>query len=120
MSSREFRIHHHERVLAQLVDLAEHLRRTNPEKWGVTSEQWETAFREVLLAPTPEGSDPPRVAHAIRAAQNAARRLADSGNARLGAAGVARHPNSSIAGRRFYADLATAKARLEELRRLRR
>jgi DNA-binding IclR family transcriptional regulator len=105
-------------ALAGLLRLAEHLRRANAAKWGVTQEEWQAAVRCVLAAPVPHPDDPVAFAEAIRAARSAGMRLGDSGEARLGSVGVGRHPDSSLAGRRFPDDLDSAHLRLAELQEL--
>jgi hypothetical protein len=105
-------------ALAGLLRLADRLRRTNAAKWEVTQARWQAAIRGVLTAPAPLPDDPAPVAGAIRAARSAGLRLGYSGEARLGSAGVGRHPDSSLAGRRFYGDLDAAEwclAKLHEL-----
>jgi hypothetical protein len=104
--------------LAGILCLADQLRRTNAARWGLTLAEWQVALRGILTAPVPHPDDPAVVAEAIRAARSAGLRLGDSGEARLGSASVGRHPDSSLAGRRFYNDLELAQHRLVELREL--
>jgi hypothetical protein len=105
-------------AFARLLQLAERLRRTNTAKWGMSREEWLAAAQAVLNAPEARHADTARITEAIRLAHGVVRRLADSGEARLCSLTTGRHPDSSLAGQRFYKDLELAQQRLVELREL--
>jgi hypothetical protein len=105
-------------ALTTLIGLAEHLWRTNAVKWAITEAEWRTAILGIAAATVPPPDDTSSVSRAIRRAQSAGRRLGNSGEARFGSAGMRRNPDSSWAGKRFYADLEAARRRLAELREL--
>jgi hypothetical protein len=71
-----------------------------------------------MAAPIPFAVDSTVATEAIRAAQIAANRLINSGDARFGSASVGRNPDSSVAGRRFYDDMKAAALRLASLQEL--
>jgi hypothetical protein len=105
-------------AIAALVRLAEQLRRTNARKWGITETEWQAAVQAVASAPLPHPSDSASVPEAIRAAHSAGGRLGNSGEARFGSVSVGRCPDSSRAGKRFYADLDSVLQRLTAMQKL--
>src|SRR5262249_11268299 len=103
-------------AFARLLQLADRLRRTNIAKWGMTSPEWLAAAQVALKALAGRPGDAAAVTESIRLAHRVVRRLANSGEARLCSLSTSRHPDSSIAGRRFYEDLESAHERFAELR----
>lgn len=102
-------------ALANLLLLAEGLRRANSDKWVSTLAEWQRAVREISLSPVPHLDDPAKLNQAILAAQSAGRRLGNSGEARFGSASVGRQPDSSLDGQRFLDDLRRAQQCFAEL-----
>ncbi len=102
--------------LERLLALAEELKRTNLEKLTFSTDDWNAAVA-AFDPPHYHGEEPPKdVRETLHSARNIARRLGDSGVARLASFKVGRAPDSSVSGQRFHADLAKASSIHTKLR----
>ena len=106
------------KTLKRLLACAEELKRSNLSKLSFSKQDWHDAVGAVDVTHDWSAIADARLRDRLRSAGKLVRRLGNSGEARMASFASGRDPDSSSDGKRFHADLETAHALAEDLRRI--